>query len=168
MDVFEEIYRENEADVRRFLYRLTGCDCALAEELTQETFYQAFLSFGSFRGTCRMRTWLCQIAKHVYARYIRNEKKQRVLAEQNAPAPERTLPEHLEQKELLRAVRQIIANMDEKARTVAEYRLFSELSYAEIAGLMQIREGTAMVIFSRAKEKIRQQLKEEYGYEISV
>ena len=168
MDVFEEIYRQNEADVRRFLYRLTGCDSQLAEELTQETFYQAFLSFGRFRGTCQMRTWLCQIAKHVYARYIRNEKRQRVLSEQNMPAPEQTLPEHLEQKELLCAVRQIIANLDEKSRTVAEYRLFSELSYAEIAKLMQMREGTAMVIFSRAKAKIRQQLKEEYGYEISV
>ncbi len=168
MNVFETIYRQYEPDVRRFLYRLTGCDCRLAEELTQETFYQAFLSFGTFRGTCQMRTWLCQIAKHVYARYIRNEAKQRRLAERDLPAPEQTLPEQLEQKEMLLAVRQIIADMDEKTRTVAEYRLFSELSYAEIAKLMQLREGTAMVIFSRAKAKIRKRLKEEYGYEVSV
>ena len=168
MDVFEEIYRQYEADVRRFLYRLTGCDSRLSEELTQETFYQAFLSFGSFRGTCQMRTWLCQIAKHVYARYVRNETKQRHLAEQCVPVPEKALPEHLEQKEMLLAVREIIAQMDEKTRTVAEYRLFSELSYAEIARLMHMREGTAMVIFSRAKAKIRKRLKEDYGYEISV
>ena len=69
---------------------------------------------------------------------------------------------------MLLAVRQIIAEMDEKTRAVAEYRLFSELSYAEIAKLMQIREGTAMVICSRAKAKIRKLLKEVYGYEISV
>lgn len=168
MDVFEEIYRQYEADVRRFLYRLTGCDSRLSEELTQETFYQAFLSFGSFRGTCQMRTWLCQIAKHVYARYIRNETKQRRLAEQTVPAAEKSMQEHLEQKELLLAVRNIIAQMDEKTRAVTEYRLFSELSYAEIARLMHIRESTAMVICSRAKAKIRKRLKEEYGYEISV
>lgn len=168
MDVFGEIYRQYEADVRRFLYRLTGCDSQLAEELTQETFYQAFLSFGKFRGTCQMHTWLCSIAKHVYARFIRNEAKQRTLAEHSVPASGQSLPEQTEQKEILRAVRQIIAEMDEKTRTVAEYRLFSELSYAEIAKLMQIREGTAMVIFSRAKAKIRKLLKEEYGYEISV
>ena len=100
MDVFEEIYRQYEADVRRFLYRLTGCDSRLSEELTQETFYQAFLSFGSFRGTCQMRTWLCQIAKHVYARYVRSETKQRHIAERTVPVPEKTLPEQLEQKEM--------------------------------------------------------------------
>ncbi|MBR6718159.1 MAG: RNA polymerase sigma factor [Oscillospiraceae bacterium] len=166
MEVFEEIYRQNETAVRRFLLRLTGCDAHLAEELTQETFYQAFLSFGSFRGNCQMRTWLCQIAKHVYARHIRNETKQRHIAETEQAAPLRTLPEQLEQKELLCAVRQIIAEMDETARTVTEYRLFSEMHYAEIAKLMQIRESTAMVIFSRAKAKIRRRLKEDYGYEI--
>ena len=91
-----------------------------------------------------------------------------MLAEHTVPASARSLPEQTEQKEMLLAVRQIIAEMDEKTRIVAEYRLFSELSYAEIAKLMQIREGTAMVIFSRAKAKIRRLLKEEYGYEISV
>ena len=59
-----------------------------------------------------MRTWLCSIAKHVYARYIRNEKKQRVLAEHAVPAPAQSLPEQTEQKEMLLAVRQIIAEIE--------------------------------------------------------
>ena len=61
MDVFGEIYRQYEADVRRFLYRLTGCDSQLTEELTQETFYQAFLSFGKFRGTCHCKACICAV-----------------------------------------------------------------------------------------------------------
>ena len=166
MEVFEEIYRLYQNDVRHFLLRLTCCDAQLAEELTQETFYQAFLSFGRFRGSCQMRTWLCQIAKHVYARHIRNEKKQRTIAVDYQVPAQHSLTEHLEQKEMLLAVREILAGMDEKTRAVAEYRLFSELSYAEIAKLLHIREGTAMVIFSRAKPQIRNMLKEEYGYEI--
>ena len=68
MDDFEEIYRTFQPDVFRFLMRMSGCDQHTAEELTQETFYQAFLSFGKFRGECSMRTWLFQIAKNVYGK----------------------------------------------------------------------------------------------------
>ena len=44
--------------------------------------------------------------------------------------------------------------------------LLSELSYDEIAALLHMRPNTAAVMFHRAKEKIRKQLREEYGYEI--
>lgn len=167
MEIFEEIYRQYQPDVYRFLLRLTGCDTLLADELTQETFYQAFLSFGKFRGECQMRTWLCQIAKHVYARHIRHEMRQRQLTEHAPePPPNSKIITQTEQKEQLLRIRQIVARLDEPARSVVQYRLYSEMSYAEIARLMQMREGTAMVIFSRAKAKIRQILQEEYGYEI--
>lgn len=167
MEIFEEIYRQYQPDVYRFLLRLSGCDTQLADELTQETFYQAFLSFGRFRGECQMRTWLCQIAKHVYARHIRHEVRQRQLTEHAPePPPSSEILAQMEQKEQLLRIRQIVARLDEPARSVVQYRLYSEMSYAEIARLMQMREGTAMVIFSRAKAKIRQILQEEYGYEI--
>ena len=84
MDVFEEIYRKYQPDISRFLYRLTGYDALLTEELTQETFYQAYLSFPRFRGECAMKTWLCQIARNVYSKHIRREMRQRGLTEQLA------------------------------------------------------------------------------------
>ena len=40
-------------------------DPALPEDLTQETFYQAVRSIGSFNGSCKISVWLCQIAKHL-------------------------------------------------------------------------------------------------------
>lgn len=71
-----------------------------------------------------------------------------------------------EQREMLAAVRAVMKTLDEPMRSVAEYRLLSELSYDEIAALLHMRPNTAAVIFHRAKEKIRKQLREEYGYEI--
>lgn len=165
MEIFEEIYKTYQADIFRFLLRLTGGDSQLAEELTQDTFYQAFLAFRKFRGECQMRTWLCQIAKNLYAKHIRNEMRQRKYTEQNPP-PVSGPEADLEAKEQLACLREIVSALDEPARTVAEYRLYSEMSYTEIARLLKIRENTAMVIFSRAKAKIRKTLKEDYGYEI--
>ena len=166
MEIFEEIYRAHQADVYRFLMRLTGGNAALSEELTQETFYRAFLSFQKFRGECQMRTWLCQIAKNLYAHQIKNEMRQRKYTEQEQQQPDTGMQSAVEQREQLERLREAVSRLEEPARSVAEYRLYSEMSYAEIAKLLHIRENTAMVIFSRAKAKIRKTLKEEYGYEI--
>ena len=65
MDSFEEAYAQHEALVRGFLRRLCGDD-ALAEELTQETFYQAMRHWRDFRGQASVSTWLCTIGKRLY------------------------------------------------------------------------------------------------------
>lgn len=165
MQIFEEIYKTYQTDIFRFLMRLTGGDSQLAEELTQETFYQAFLAFGKFRGECQMRTWLCQIAKNLYAKHIRNMIRQRKFTE-HEPLPASGMEDDLDAREQLSCLKEAVAKLDEPARSVVQYRLYSEMSYAEIAKLLKIRENTAMVLFSRAKAKIRKMLKEEYGYEI--
>ena len=73
MEKFETIYRQHYKGVYSFLYRLSG-DSDLAEELAQETFYQAFTGFHRFRGKCGIFTWLAAIAKHVYYKYLRQNK----------------------------------------------------------------------------------------------
>lgn len=167
MEPFAEIYSKYQQDIYRFLLRLSGGDPLTAEELTQETFYQAFLSFGKFRGDCAMKTWLCGIAKHVFGKYVRHEQRQRGLAEKLTPdqaAPPVT--EETETREQLRHIRLAMERLPEPMRTVAEYRLCSGLSYAEIARLVPVREAAAAVMCSRAKQRLRQILREEFDYEI--
>jgi RNA polymerase sigma-70 factor (ECF subfamily) len=167
MDEFEEIYRQYQPDVFRFLLRMTGYEQHTAEELTQETFYQAFLTFSKFRGECGLRTWLFQIAKNVYGKYIRRETRQRGIkmtepSQQQSPPP----AEEVEQREMLRLFRLLIESLDEPARSIVQYRLYSDTSYAEIARLLNIRSGTAAVIYNRTIVKLRKTMKERYGYEI--
>ncbi|MBQ9905395.1 MAG: sigma-70 family RNA polymerase sigma factor [Oscillospiraceae bacterium] len=166
MDAFEEIYRTYQQDVFRFVLRLSGYDAHTAEELTQETFYQAFLSFGKFRGECSMRTWLFQIAKHVYGKYVRKEMRQRGIAQLYEKSAEPPPGEQLERAELLEILRGMIEQLDEPARSVMQYRLYSETGYAEIARLLNIRANTAAVIYNRTVAKLRNMMKERYGYEI--
>lgn len=166
MDEFEEIYRRFQPDVFRFILRLTGFDLQTAEELTQETFYQAFLSFGRFRGECGLRTWLFQIAKNVYGKYIRKESRQRSIAERQTDTPVPAPGETLERREMLNILRRLISELDEPAKSIMQYRLYSDTSYAEIARLLHIRANTAAVIYNRTVAKLRNIMKERYGYEI--
>ena len=48
----------------------------IAEELTQETFYQAVRSIDTYNGECKMSVWLCQIAKYTYYKYVDKQVKQ--------------------------------------------------------------------------------------------
>lgn len=166
MEDFEEIYSKYQPEVYRFLLRLTSFDKLLAEELAQETFYQAFLSFGRFRGECSMRTWLFQITKNVHAKYLRKEKRQREITartvSQDSPAPS----ENLEQQEMLSRLRALIAELNEPARTVMHYRLYTDAGYAEIGRILNMRANTAAVIYNRTVAKLRRAMKERYGYEI--
>ena len=63
----EEIYQKYAKTVYRYLLSLTN-DEDLAEELTQETFYQAIRSSDRFDGSCKLTTWLCAIATNVLFR----------------------------------------------------------------------------------------------------
>ncbi len=59
---FEEVYTKEFPGVYKYLLALCG-NPALAEELAQETFYRAIQNSGTFRGTCKLSVWLCQIGK---------------------------------------------------------------------------------------------------------
>lgn len=65
MEDFSIIYRQSVQKVYHFLLGLTR-NPELAEELTEETFYQAYLHLDSFREKCAVDTWLCAIAKNLY------------------------------------------------------------------------------------------------------
>ena len=74
MTDFEKLFIDNRDFIFKYLMKLTR-DSSLAEELTQETFYQAFVSFHRFEGRCEIFTWLASIAKHTYYKYLRKTGK---------------------------------------------------------------------------------------------
>lgn len=73
-EIIDEIYRENAAMIYKYLCGLTQ-DSGLAEELTQETFFQAVKGIDKFRGDCKVSVWLCGIAKKLW--YKELEKRSR-------------------------------------------------------------------------------------------
>ena len=75
---FEAIYNENFHSVYKYVLSLCQNE-ALAEEITQETFYKAMESLDKFNGNCRIFVWLCQIAKNTY--FTLYKKRKRLVSE---------------------------------------------------------------------------------------
>lgn len=151
---FEQLYQEQFPIVYRYLAALCG-SASLAEELTQETFYQAVRSIGRFDGSCKLSVWLCQIAKHLWYQQLRKRQK--------APVPLDRVPEVpvpsaedglLEQEGRLALLRQI-HRLPELQREVVYLRAFGGLSFREIGDVLDRTEAWARVTFYRSKEKLR-------------
>ena len=148
--MIEEIYKMYSRKVFLFLFSKTNNE-DIAEELTQETFFQAVQCIDKFKGNSSILTWLCGIAKNVWLKDLRKRQKT-VSIEDNIP--EITNKEHMdvqwEQKEIL----QLIHGMDEPVREVMYLRLISNLTFAEIGEIIGKTENWTRVTFYRGKQKI--------------
>ena len=155
MDSMEEIYLKHGKMVYGFLLTRTQ-DPDLAEELTQETFYQAVRSAGRFDGRCKVSVWLCQIARHLWYGHLRRQGREVPLPEDETMLP--PLPsaeeEHLERWSHLELLRQVHA-LPEPGREVVYLRVFASLSFREIGELLGRTETWARVTFYRCKERLK-------------
>ena len=154
MDDMHQIYRQHAQTVYKFL--LAQCQNAdLAEELTQETFYQAIRSIDRFDGSCKLSVWLCQIAKHLWYRHLRKTGRE-VPSEENRPEPPAPSAEEglLEREGRLDLLRRIHA-LPELQREVVYLRAFGNLSFREIGDVLGKTETWARVTFYRGKEQLR-------------
>ena len=70
MQSMDEIYQKYAKRVYKYLFSLIH-NQDVAEELTQETFYQAIQNIDGFDGSCKVSTWLCAIAKNQLRSYQR-------------------------------------------------------------------------------------------------
>ena len=154
MDDMHQIYRQHAQTVYKFL--LAQCQNAdLAEDLTQETFYQAIRSIDRFDGSCKLSVWLCQIAKHLWYQHLRKTKREAPMPEQPPEVPVPSAEEGLlEQEGRLELLRQIHA-LPETQREVVYLRAFGNLSFREIGDVLGKTETWARVTFYRGKEQLR-------------
>ena len=152
------VYRDYAQYVFKFL--MTLCmEEHTAEELTQETFYQAVRGANKYDGSCKISTWLCQIAKHLWYQELdrRSRRGTEPLpeVEEAAMASDTATPEQRvsikdEKMELFRKIHVL----SETEKEVVLLRLTGAFSFAEIGDIVGRTENWARVTFYRAKQKI--------------
>lgn len=143
-----------------FLLGLCG-DPGLAEELTAETFYRAFLHIARFRGDCKPETWLCQIAKNTLRKEFRRRKRN-VSLEAAAPmADSRDLIGAMLDRDQARVLREKAEKLPEPYREVFLLRAEGGLKFRQISHIYGKTESWAKVTFYRAKDKLIKEMEAE-------
>lgn len=158
MKDFEEMCREEYQTVQRFLLRLSG-NAELAEELTQETFYQAMRRWKTFRNQCAVSTWLCGIAKNLFYTYCRKPKAASI-DEVPEKAGEDFVETLLDKEQRLQAHR-LLHSLPEPYKEVVTLRTFGELTHQEIGALFGKPERWARVTYYRGRQMLVRLMKGE-------
>ncbi len=159
MEQFERLYKEYYPRVYAFLFKLCH-DREMTEEMTQDTFYELYKSLHKYNGSCKLFTFIASIAKNVYYKYIRKKKIEfidiesvRELQDLNDTPEEACLRSFKSEK-----IRRVINKLPQNYRDVVILRVYADLTFPDIAGVLGISTSSAKVIFHRAKKILSEEL----------
>jgi RNA polymerase sigma-70 factor, ECF subfamily len=164
---FNESVEHHQRRVYRFIYLLVR-DADVADTLTQECFLRAYEKRASFRGECRIDTWLLRIALNLVRDHAKNRRQSfwrgligLDLATEHEPRAENPLAERiLLAREQLQSVEKALTCLSQQQREVFLLRFGEEMSLEEIANVLGVRIGSVKAQLSRATSKLREILKE--------
>lgn len=157
MTDFEQMFSDNYDFIFKFLTKLCK-DPLLAEELTQETYFRAYMNLGQLRDKSKASVWLCQIAKNTYYAWYNDNKKTAEIEDDIADSTH-DLAEAFIQKELSKEAFAKLHELNEPYKEVFMLSVFADLSLNEISALFGKSESWARVTLYRAKKKLREMLR---------
>lgn len=157
MTEFEIIFEDNRELVFKYLIKLSQ-NPSLAEELTQETFFRAYMNFSSLRDKEKASVWLCQIAKNTYFAWYNEHKKIDSFDEIECISSTDSIEEAFLQKDLFKTAIRYLHNLDEPYKEVFMLSVFVGLSLKDISEIFGKSESWARVTFYRAKQKLLERM----------
>ncbi len=165
---FEQLVLQYQSPIYNLCLRMTG-NPEDAADMTQESFLKAWRSLDSFHFESAFSTWLYRLASNTCLDFLRSVKRRREFSltvedgdgntqlldlPDPAPTPEASILKSEEQSQLSAAMQQL----DPEQRHILTLRVVNDLSYTEIAAVLQIKEGTVKSRLARARESLRKKL----------
>ncbi|MBX3186462.1 MAG: sigma-70 family RNA polymerase sigma factor [Labilithrix sp.] len=135
------------------------------EDLAQEAFVRAYRAFPDFdpEGTAKVSTWLLTIATRLALDARKRKRLDQTELDEGESAASTSTPElSLERRQLGIAIAEAAARLPDDQRAALVLAELHGLSIAEIAGALSVPENTAKTKLFRAREKMRESLKNEW------
>lgn len=160
MNDFEIIFKKYYKYVKQYAVSLCF-DEVLAEEITQEAFIKALENYSSFKGDCRVESWICRIAHNIFISMKRKPETENIesclflVSEDNSQST-------LEQKEQSKAILKILMTLSSPYKDVFYMRAVGEIPFETIAEVFEKSESWARVTYHRARLQIQERLGKDY------
>jgi RNA polymerase sigma factor (sigma-70 family) len=146
--------RQHQSELRGFLRRLTRGDHALADDLAQETFLEAYRKLAQFRGQGAFAAWLYAIAWSRFLMAARRRKLEPLDDDDGEP----TLPETASMVKLDLEKAMACLKAPERAALTLCFAL--GLGHDEAATALNMKLGTLKSHIARGREKLKTLLQE--------
>ena len=162
VDAFETLVRRHEKTIFNLVYRMLG-DTEESAEVSQEVFLSAFRAAGQFRGDANFSTWLYRIAiNHASTRRkTLNSRQRKVVPIESADSlhdPEPGPLEILEKQEIREKVQFALNQLEPDDAAVILLRDLQDVSYNEVAQVLEIPVGTVKSRLHRARQALKSRL----------
>ena len=170
-DAFRQLVERHKLSVLNLCLRFTG-NREDAEDLSQEVFLRIFKAAPNYEVKAAFTTWLYRITMNLCLNYQRRKKVLQFFSlnhnkNSNSPNTDRILqiagterPDtEYEKVELRKQVQNAIQSLPENQRTVVILYRYQNLSYKEIAEVLNTTVSAVESRLHRAKENLREQLK---------
>jgi RNA polymerase sigma factor (sigma-70 family) len=143
----DALYRRHGAEILGYLAR--RCPEETAHDLLQETFLQVVRQSARLRGVVLPRAWLFAIARNILASYFRRRR------DPTEPEPWTLDAVTSGEDARLPAMREAIGALPPDLRETLELRIDGELSYEEIAAVLEVPIGTVRSRLYTAVRRLR-------------
>jgi RNA polymerase sigma-70 factor (ECF subfamily) len=159
VNAYEALVQQYQQLAFRVAYQVTG-DAAEAEDAAQEAFVNAYYALARFRIGAPFKPWLCRIVANEARNRRTSARRRTVLAERalvgqssgdSAQSPEAAAEANEFRSTLVATLR----TLREDDRLILAYRLFFDLSEAEMAEALDCPRGTVKSRLSRALARLR-------------
>ena len=161
-DALQELLARNWAWLRGLVYSIIG-DADEIDDVLQDVCVRVITKIDSVRQPERFRPWLAVLARHQALRH-RQRRAQRPgplsgeLAESECDQKAAQFSEDLERTEQLDRILQAVRSLPEKYREVFMLQYSSDLTYRQIAEILDIPVTTVQIRLVRARAMIRDQV----------
>lgn len=158
--LFEEIYREHSQSITRLCY-LYLKDLSLAEDATQETFIKAYRKLGTFNRRSNISTWLSAIAINT----CKNIMRQKSFGDNISLNDAQEIKAPTTDKDTSILLSNAVKDLPIDLRTVILLRYYRDLTIKDIAKITKTPETTVNYRLLKAKEFLKDTLKEDIIYD---
>ncbi len=152
------------------LYRLAWSWCHddhLADDLVQDAMVRALQRLDDLRDQERLEVWLIRILANLHHDHLRNRRNEVVYEDSETSGAEG--PEHaVHRAGLIEQVRLGVSRLGEDQRKVLTLVDLMELSYADVAHVLEIPIGTVMSRLCRARNNLKTLLDETQSARNSI
>ncbi len=150
---FAELVRSHQSGVRNQLRRLTRGDVALADDLAQDSFIQAWTQLAQFKAQARFASWLYRIAYNRFLMYLRSHTGTVSLADDDSGEEVAQGPGY--DSALRLDVEAALARLPLAERVALIHCYHLDLSHEEAAQVLNLPLGTLKSQVLRAKARLR-------------
>lgn len=161
----EALVRRYQDRVFSLIYRIIG-GTDQVEDIAQEAFLKAFRSLKSFRGGSSFYTWLYRITVNTALNALRSKGRRQEASLEDLGGleflvdPDVGPAESAARRQLASRVREAIDRLDEQYRTIVYLRELEDLSYEEIAEVVELPVGTVKSRLFRARQHLKELLED--------